>query len=149
MGVRATFCRSWQRGLRRAFCLCRQNNQTIGRETPVEPSDNFGTFLIELTGLKDAPHERPCVRGCGAERLRTARALTFKGKHQTVSDWTIVRTNSTLRRYLDGASNQVLETVAYAHPETPAANLYEMARSIEHNITTRPIDLLKNQTLPT
>lgn len=57
--------------------------------------------------------------------------------------------NNLCGRYLDGASNQVLETVAYAHPITPAAKLFEMARSIEGNITTRPADLLKSKSLPT
>lgn len=50
---------------------------------------------------------------------------------------------------MDCASNQVLETIAFALPNTPAANIFEMARSIEANITTRTADLLQNKTLPT
>lgn len=52
-------------------------------------------------------------------------------------------------RYVDCASNSVLETTAMAHPSTPASQLYEMARLIEANITMRTADWLKHKILPT
>ncbi|CAN0221129.1 unnamed protein product, partial [Hapterophycus canaliculatus] len=52
-------------------------------------------------------------------------------------------------RYVDCASNSVLQTTAMAHPSTPASQLYEMARSIEANITIRTADWLKHKMLPT
>lgn len=33
--------------------------------------------------------------------------------------------------------NRVMQTAAYAHPTTPASKLYEMARSIDANVTVR------------
>ncbi|CAM9157371.1 unnamed protein product [Ectocarpus fasciculatus] len=52
-------------------------------------------------------------------------------------------------RYVDCASDSVKETVAMAHPSTPAAKLYEMARAIEANITMRTADWLQCKTRPT
>ncbi|CAM9174696.1 unnamed protein product [Scytosiphon promiscuus] len=51
-------------------------------------------------------------------------------------------------RYVDCASNSVLQTTAMAHPSTPASKLYEMAREIEAHITVRTADWLKNKTVP-
>ncbi|CAB1109107.1 unnamed protein product [Ectocarpus sp. CCAP 1310/34] len=52
-------------------------------------------------------------------------------------------------RYVDCASHSVLETRAMAHPSVPASQLYEMARSIEANITVRMTDWTKSKSLPT
>eukprot|EP00752_Nemacystus_decipiens_P013456 g11918.t1 len=52
-------------------------------------------------------------------------------------------------RYVDLASNAVLQTTAMAHPSTPARELYEMARSIDANITMTMADWLKHKALPT
>ncbi|CBJ28410.1 expressed unknown protein [Ectocarpus siliculosus] len=52
-------------------------------------------------------------------------------------------------RYVDCASNSVKETTAMAHPSIPASQLYEMARSIEANITIRTADWMKCKSLPT
>lgn len=52
-------------------------------------------------------------------------------------------------RYLDCSTNSVMQTTAMAHPDTPASKLYEMARSIEANITIRSSDWLKCKTVPT
>lgn len=50
---------------------------------------------------------------------------------------------------MDLASNAVVQTTAVAHPATPASDLYEMARSIEANITITMADWLKYKTHPT
>lgn len=42
-----------------------------------------------------------------------------------------------------------MQTVAMAHPATPAANIFKMARLIESNITIRTADWLKGKNLPT
>ncbi|CAN0194800.1 unnamed protein product, partial [Ectocarpus sp. 12 AP-2014] len=52
-------------------------------------------------------------------------------------------------RYVDCASHSVRETMAMAHPSIPASQLYEMARSIEANITIRTADWTKSKSLPT
>ncbi|CAM9547988.1 unnamed protein product [Ectocarpus fasciculatus] len=52
-------------------------------------------------------------------------------------------------RYVDCASNSVRETTAMAHPSIPASQLYEMARSIEANITIRTAKWMSSKSLPT
>lgn len=42
-----------------------------------------------------------------------------------------------------------MQTVAMAHPATPASNLYDMARLIEAKITIRTADWLMHKNLPT
>lgn len=51
--------------------------------------------------------------------------------------------------YVDCATNSVRQTVALAHPDTPASELYEMARSIEAKITLRSTDWFKFKSIPT
>ena len=51
-------------------------------------------------------------------------------------------------RYLDCTTNSITQTTAMAHPDTPASKLYEMARSIEANISIRSADWLKCKLLP-
>lgn len=51
--------------------------------------------------------------------------------------------------YVDCASNSVRETTAMAHPSIPASQLYEMARSIEANITIRTANWMSSKSLPT
>ena len=51
--------------------------------------------------------------------------------------------------YVDCATNSVRQTVAMAHPNIPASELYKMVRSIEEKITLRAADWFKYKTLPT
>ena len=51
-------------------------------------------------------------------------------------------------RYLDCSTNSIKQTVAMAHPDTPASKLFEMARSIEANITIKSADWLKCKLVP-
>eukprot|EP00752_Nemacystus_decipiens_P013455 g11917.t1 len=52
-------------------------------------------------------------------------------------------------RYVDCASNSVVQTVAMAHPATPASSIYEMVRLIESNITISTADWLRRKNIPT
>ncbi|CAN0304631.1 unnamed protein product [Ectocarpus sp. 6 AP-2014] len=52
-------------------------------------------------------------------------------------------------RYVDCASNSVRETTAMALPSIPASQLFEMARSIEANITIRTANWMNFKTVPT
>eukprot|EP00903_Cladosiphon_okamuranus_P017476 g16096.t1 len=52
-------------------------------------------------------------------------------------------------RYVDCSSHTVMQTVAMAHPATPASSIFMMARLIESNITIRTEDWLKSKNLPT
>lgn len=57
--------------------------------------------------------------------------------------------NRNAKRYVDCASNSILQTVAMAHPATPASNIFEMARLIESNITVTMADWLMRKNPPT
>eukprot|EP00903_Cladosiphon_okamuranus_P017480 g16100.t1 len=48
-------------------------------------------------------------------------------------------------RYVDCARNRVMQTIAYAHPTTPASKLYEMARSIDASVTVGTADWLRHK----
>ncbi|CAN0082815.1 unnamed protein product, partial [Hapterophycus canaliculatus] len=82
------------------------------------------------------------------------RATQTLGDHDngnTMSRWDKTRflRHALVIRYLDCASNSVQQTVAMAHPSTPSSKLYEMARSIEANITLRTAEWLKSNKSPT
>lgn len=53
------------------------------------------------------------------------------------------------KSYVDCASNAVVQTTVMAHPSTPVAKLYDMARLIDSSITMTMAEWLKHKTLPT
>ena len=78
-------------------------------------------------------------------RLRTGRKQKYRSSSTAEKTERIAIVCAS---YVDCASNSVKQTTAFAHPDTPAANLFEMARSIEASITIRTAEWLKNKTVP-
>ncbi|CAN0192757.1 unnamed protein product [Scytosiphon promiscuus] len=70
------------------------------------------------------------------------------GEYTSRWDKTRYMRHALVIRYVDYASATVSETVAFANPRSPAANLFEMARTIEANITLRKADFFKEKRGP-